>query len=79
VTVGPQVMRALVACRKLDLDQDERHELSEFITGHEGSWSTMSEDDARRIADALYVFREIQWLYHQRRRQPLDPPARRSA
>ena len=37
MTVGPQVMRALVACRKLDLDQDERHEIGEFITGHEGS------------------------------------------
>jgi hypothetical protein len=64
-----QRARAIIAAERLTLDRLERHELAEFLVGHEGSWSTLSEDDARRIADALDAFVAVQWLLLQRRQR----------
>lgn len=79
--IGPQVRRALVWSTKLGLDQDERHDLAELLTGHEGSWSTLSEEDAKRVADALQAYNAVQWLHQYRTdRPPLTRPAiRRTA
>lgn len=63
----PQRRRALTWCSKLKLTRDDRHALAEYITGHEGSWSTLSEPDAMRIADALRAFNAVQWLWADRR------------
>lgn len=79
----PQLRRALTACIKLTLTRDERHSLAEYLTGHEGSWSTISEEDARRVADAAFAFMAVQWLVQMRGpgRPPIPAPVgiRRSA
>jgi hypothetical protein len=62
-----QRTRAIIAAERLTLDRAERHELAEFLVGHEGSWRSLAEDDARRIADAIDAFIGIQWLLEQRR------------
>jgi hypothetical protein len=53
---------------KLGLTRDDRLCLGEYLVGHEGSWASMSEDDAQRVADALRAFPAVQWLYADRRR-----------
>lgn len=63
-----QRTRAIVAAEKLTLTRLERQELAEFLTGHEGSWARISEDDARRVADALDAFLAVQALLLLRRR-----------
>lgn len=74
---GPYVVRALMAAGKLDLSQLERQELAEYLTGHEGSWSRMSEEDGKRVGDALQSFHAVQWLIATRDRQPAPRPALR--
>lgn len=64
---NPQRTRAIIECQKLSLDQQERHELAHMLVGHEGSWSTLSEDDARRIADAAQAYLVVQALVLLRR------------
>ena len=64
-----QRTRAIISAEKLTLDRDERHELAELLTGHEGSWRTISEDDARRVADVCDGFLYVQHLLLQRRRR----------
>lgn len=78
MTDRPQLRRALTAAVKLTLTRAERHEIGEYLTGHEGSWSTMSEDDCRRVADALFAYIEVQWLVQQRGpdRPPVPAPTR---
>lgn len=66
-TLHPQRTRAIIAAGKLTLTQLERRDLAELLTGHTGTWSTISEDDARRIADALDAFLAIQALLLLRR------------
>lgn len=65
--MGPQLRRALTWASKLQLTRDDRLALAEYITGHEGSWRTMSEETAQRIADALQAFNAVQWLWADRR------------
>lgn len=65
--IGPQLRRALTWASKLKLTREDRHALGEYLTGHEGSWKTMTEDDAMRIADALRCFNAVQWLWADRR------------
>lgn len=63
-----------MAAERLTLDRKERQELAEFLTGHEGSWGNISEDDARRVADACDAFLCIQYLLQMRRApQPRRP------
>lgn len=62
-----QRTRAIIAAERLTLDRHERQELAEFLTGHEGSWATISEDDARRVADACDAFLAVQALLIMRR------------
>lgn len=62
-----QRTRAIIAAERLTLDQRERRELAEFLTGHGGSWATISEPDARRVADALDAFLAVQALLLMRR------------
>jgi hypothetical protein len=57
--------------RKMTLTADERQELAAVLTGHEGSWRSISEDDARRVADALAAFAYVQHLLNERRRRPV--------
>lgn len=73
----PQRRRAITAAIKLTLTRDERHDLAEYLTGHEGSWSTISEEDAQRVGDALFAFLAVQWLVQQRGpgRPPIPAPA----
>lgn len=68
----PQLRRALTACIKLTLTRDERHSLAEYLTGHEGSWSSISEEDAQRVADAAFAYMAVQWLVQMR--HPDAPP-----
>lgn len=63
----PQFRRALTWCSKLKLTDDDRHALAAYLLDHEGSWRTLSEDGARRIADSLQAFNAVQWLYADRR------------
>lgn len=74
-TLGPHAhrTRAIIAAQRLSLDRRERQDLAEFLTGHTGSWSTITEDDARRVADAIEAFLAVQALLLLRR----DPKARR--
>ena len=67
-----QRTRAIIAAEKLTLSRAERHDLAELLTGHEGSWARISEDDARRVADALDAFLAVQALLLLRR--PGRPP-----
>ena len=67
----PQRLRAILLAQRLTLDRAERHDLATMLVGHEGSWRTLSEDDARRIADALYAFAAVQHLLNERRRRPI--------
>lgn len=60
-------IRAVIEADKLTLTRDERHELAAYLVGHEGSWSTLPEDKASRIADALKGFLVIQALFLIRR------------
>lgn len=69
-TDRPQRIRALTLARKMTLTDDERRELAAVLTGHEGSWRTISEEDARRVADALHAFAYVQHLLNERRRRP---------
>lgn len=62
-----QRTRAIIAAENLTLTRLERQDLAEFLTGHAGSWSTISEDDARRVADALDAFHAVQALLLMRR------------
>jgi hypothetical protein len=78
--ISPQLRRALTWASKLKLTREDRHALGEYLTGHEGSWATMSDEDAMRIADALRAFNAVQWLYADRRAlngddAPLPRPA----
>jgi hypothetical protein len=83
VTDRIQLRRALTISVKLTLTRAERHDLAEYLTGHEGSWTTISEDDAKRVADALFAWWAVQWLIQDRtpERPPIPAPAglRRSA
>lgn len=65
--LGPELIRALVWARKLGLTDQDRHDLAAYLVGHEGSWESMSEEHAQRIADALRAFPAVQWLYADRR------------
>lgn len=73
----PQRRRAITAAIALTLTRDERHDLAEYLTGHEGSWSTISEEDAQRVADAMFAYRAVQWLVQMRGpdRPPVPAPA----
>lgn len=62
-----QRTRAILLCDRLDLSRDERHELAEFLTGHHGSWTGLSERNAQRVADALDAYVAVLWLFQQRR------------
>ena len=64
-----QRTRAIINADKLTLDRQERHDLAELLTGHEGSWRTLDEDDARRIADALDGYLAVQALLLMRQRR----------
>lgn len=57
-----QRTRAIIAAEKLTLSRAERHDLAELLVGHAGSWHTLSEPDARRVADALDAFLAVQAL-----------------
>lgn len=74
--MGPQLRRALTAAVKLTLTRQERHDFAEFLVGHEGSWNRMPEEDAKRVADALFAFPAVQWLVRERGpdRPPIDRP-----
>lgn len=63
----PQRTRAIIAAGKLTLDRDERRDLARMLVGHSGSWRTIEEPDARRVADALEAFLVIQALLLMRR------------
>lgn len=56
----PQRTRAILAARRLSLSDVERREVAAHVVGHSGSWSTLSEDDGRRLADAFETFHVIQ-------------------
>lgn len=78
--IDPQLRRALTWSSKLGLTRQDRHALAEYLTGHEGSWTTMTEADAMRVADALRAFTAVQWLWADRRvitgdGEPLPRPA----
>lgn len=60
-------IRAIMEADKLTLTRDERHQLAEYLVGHTGSWSRISEDDAKRVGDALHGFLVIQALLLIRR------------
>ena len=76
--LDPHIISALVEARKLHLDTEDRHDLAEYLVGHEGSWATLNPLDARRIADALRAFRAVQWLYAEKLRgNPSRPALRR--
>lgn len=82
--MGPQLRRALTWASKLNLTRDDRHALGEYLVGHEGSWVTMTEENAMRIADALRAFPAVQWMWADRRAiagdgQALPRPALRRA
>ena len=64
-----QRTRAIIAAERLTLDREERHELAAMLVGHEGTWATIAEDDARRIAEACDAFLIVQALLLQRRRR----------
>lgn len=59
---NPQRTRAIIEAQKLSLTQQERRELAEMLVGHAGSWKSISEDDARRVADALKAYQIVQAL-----------------
>ena len=59
---APQRTRAVLAAQKLSLTQQERRELAGMLVDHHGTWANLSEDDARRIADALQAFLVVQAL-----------------
>lgn len=63
-----QRTRAIIAAEKLTLSRSERHDLAELLVGHAGSWHTLSEPDARRVADALEAFLAVQALLMLRAR-----------
>lgn len=67
-TQRAQRTRAIIAAEQLTLSRQERREFAEFLVGHTGSWRTLSEDDARRIADALSAYLAVQALLMMRRR-----------
>lgn len=64
-----QRTRAIINADKLTLDREERHDLARLLVGHEGSWRTLDEDDARRIADALDGYLAVQALLMMRSRR----------
>lgn len=70
-TDHPQRIRALTLARKMTLSDSERQDLAEVLTGHQGSWRTISEEDARRVADALHAFAYVQHLLNERRKRPV--------
>lgn len=57
-----QRTRAIINAQRLSLDRQERHDLAQMLVHHHGSWATLSEPDARRIADALDAFLIVQAL-----------------
>lgn len=67
-TDHPQRTRAIISAKKLTLTRPERHELAEMLCGYSGTWSTIDEDCARRIADALEGFLIVQALLLRRQR-----------
>jgi hypothetical protein len=66
VTAHPERGRAIFLAKKLTLSDSERRELAEWMVEHTGSWSTLKEEDAKRIADALNCFIGIQYLLARR-------------
>ena len=64
-----QRTRAIMCAQKLLLDQQDRHDLAKQLVGHSGSWSTLSEDDARQLAMAIDAFLVIQTLLLMKRRR----------
>jgi hypothetical protein len=46
----PERARAITLADKLTLTRKERHELAEWMLDHTGSWATLKEPDAKRIA-----------------------------
>lgn len=63
-------IRAIMAADKLGLTREERHDLAEVLVKHTGSWSTLSEADARRVGDGLESFLIIQALLFLRTGTP---------
>lgn len=61
-----QRIRAVILADALTLSREERHEFAEMLVKHKGSWSSLSESDARRIADALEGFPIVQALLFMR-------------
>lgn len=74
--VGPRCLkhahaqrtRAVILANRMTLDRDERHDFAEFLVGHHGSWTTLGEQNARRIADALEGYVAVQHILNQRRK-----------
>jgi len=64
-----QRIRAIINSDKLTLSREERHDLARMLVNHSGSWKTLGEPEARRIADALDSFLIIQALLLLRSQQ----------
>lgn len=62
-----QRARAILEAKRLTLTRAERHELADWLIDFRGSWSTLPEVGARRLADAMSAFIGIQHLLAQRR------------
>lgn len=58
----PQLARAIIEADRLTLTRRERREYAELVVEHTGTWSTLDEPVAQRLAQALTSFIPLQYL-----------------